>query len=223
MNFWKLKVSRFQFMLDDSISILPIANITAKSTVQLFQKRIEKKKILFPANLFFQMALKLIIGVFILLVVIPPPVLVSSLKKTGSSLMDQTLIKRSPSQVYRFFLDCGVSCGKNYKKVCVKGKGCLCFCNRKILCKTKCMLWWKSVYHNILGEIRMILRCGLLRLDINNKISIVHVKSFEIMKVRAANCYFNLGPVKAAKVEMLGTVCRMLCFRLWVWFPTILY
>ena len=69
----------------------------------------------------------------------------------------------------------------------------------------------------------MIVRCGLLRLDTNNKISIVHVKSFEIMKVRAANCYSNLGPVKAAKVEMLGTVCRMLCFRLWVCFPTILY
>ena len=169
------------------------------------------------------MALKLIIGVFILLVVIPPPVLVSSLKKKGSSLMDQTLIKRSPSQVYRFFLDCGVSCGKNYKKVCVQGKGCLCFCNRKILCKTKCMFWWKSICQNILRDIGMIVRCGLLRLDINNKISIVHVNTCEIMKVRAANCYINLGPVKAAKVEMLGAVCRMLCFRLWVCFPTILY
>ena len=36
------------------------------------------------------------------------------------------------------------------------------------------------------------------------------------MKMRAANCYIDLDPPRATEVEMLSTVCRMLCFRLWV-------
>ena len=39
----KVKDITFSVHARDSISILPIANITAKSIVQLFQKQIEKK------------------------------------------------------------------------------------------------------------------------------------------------------------------------------------